>query len=153
MEKGTFFVDNILDREKTCHLDIMLDLRTKPCPNQSETGFCKLYNDSKKQEDNGQVRLSTIIKHDCFYYHNDSEKRRNPIFEFKKELYRPALCKHWSENKGKCPYGISCKYCHGYQELLFHPSIYKTKICKYKEKNFEKCPSGKYCCYAHGKAV
>ena len=44
---------------------------------------------------------------------------------------KTELCKRWMENK-ECPYGDSCAFAHGEEELKKKkhvPSRYKTKLC------------------------
>ena len=72
----------------------------------------------------------------CVYAHNLQDFRRKPnLFN-----YQPNPCPNWNVKKfiydyqEGCPDGSSCKFCHGWKELEFHPQIYKTKPCNTSNK-------------------
>mmetsp|Transcript_87009 Transcript_87009/g.106709 ORF Transcript_87009/g.106709 Transcript_87009/m.106709 type:complete len:120 (+) Transcript_87009:1-360(+) len=66
--------------------------------------------------------------------------------------YKKVMCKHY-EQSGVCPYGNSCTFAHGPQDLggKGGKSNYKTVMCKfYQQQGF--CPRGDSCTFAHGAA-
>lgn len=80
------------------------------------------------------------------FYHNELEKRRCPIKEGNIQAYRPKLCEFYCKT-GNCPNSDRCIYCHGNNELQFHPMLYKMRLCK----NVEQYGGCQYevCSYAH----
>lgn len=87
-------------------------------------------------------------KSDCIYAHNWQDFRRRPD----SNEYEPVACENWnmkatinSYEKDGCPKGLSCKKCHGWKELEYHPNIYRTKQCT-PEKN---CNNRTNCSYFH----
>jgi hypothetical protein len=70
----------------------------------------------------------SCISVNCFYYHNEFERRRL-------KQYENTLCP--SVNDGvrylhpdNCKEGEECKYCHTKNELRYHPLNYKKQVCK-----------------------
>lgn len=80
------------------------------------------------------------------FYHNELERRRCPIKEGNIQAYRPKLCEFYCKT-GNCPNSDRCIYCHGNNELQFHPMLYKMRLCK----NVEQYGGCQYevCSYAH----
>lgn len=69
--------------------------------------------------------------------------------KFNTHLFKTEVCRSWSE-LGYCPYGDSCQFAHGQQELRVRPMIHK----KYKTVRCKKflaghCPYGTRCCFVH----
>jgi len=80
---------------------------------------------------------------ECFYWHNDKEKRRSP----------PGLYSANEEDKchlydsGKCKDPL-CKHWHSKFEQLYHPKKYKGKKCVKEPQN--RCPRKSIlCAYQH----
>jgi len=69
--------------------------------------------------------------------------------KFNTHLFKTEVCRSWTE-LGECPYGESCQFAHGQQELRARPMIHK----KYKTVRCKKflaghCPYGSRCCFVH----
>lgn len=73
-------------------------------------------------------------KHDtfsCVYAHNWQDFKR-PFFP---EL-QAQICQNWKLRKrvpnylDACPEGFSCKFCHGWKELDFHPERFRSINCR-----------------------
>jgi len=69
--------------------------------------------------------------------------------KFNTHLFKTEVCRSWQE-LGDCPYGDSCQFAHGQQELRVRPMIHK----KYKTVRCKKflaghCPYGSRCCFVH----
>lgn len=83
-------------------------------------------------------------------YHNEIERRRCPIKIGNIQAYRPKLCEFYNQSNS-CPNDDRCIYCHGNNELQFHPMLYKMRLCK----NIEQFGGCQYeiCSYAHNPIV
>lgn len=89
---------------------------------------------------------NNLFSHDrarCEYAHNWQDYRR-PLDRF---YYAPKLCLKWrvddfvvDYNDGGCPQGKSCRHCHGWKELEYHPNYYKTRKCTLKNCLRKVCP-------------
>lgn len=69
---------------------------------------------------------------------------------FKTGLYKTSLCRYY-KTRGKCPYGETCLFAHGYKDLrpaIQHPH-YKTEVCYQFATNNGVCPFGNKCRYIH----
>ncbi|EGT41325.1 CBN-MEX-1 protein [Caenorhabditis brenneri] len=72
----------------------------------------------------------------------------------KEEAFKTALCDAFKRN-GSCPYGESCRFAHGENELRMpsqprgkaHPK-YKTQLCD-KFSTYGQCPYGPRCQFIH----
>jgi len=74
---------------------------------------------------------------------------QSKVQKFNTHLFKTEVCRSWSE-LGYCPYGDSCQFAHGAQELRVRPMIHK----KYKTVRCKKflaghCPYGSRCCFVH----
>ena len=68
---------------------------------------------------------------ECLYYHEKSERRRNP-YKFK---YSAKLCSFIYKDRAfmgaeNCPNKDYCELAHNKDEIFYHPSVYKTKDCR-----------------------
>lgn len=80
----------------------------------------------------------------CIYYHNESDRRRDPTFSY----YSSDLCK-FIETEGSCKFGDKCQYSHSKAEQGYHPEKYRKKFCSYYKERVHQCPYAKFCSYAH----
>ena len=80
----------------------------------------------------------------CIYYHNDSDRRRDPSFSY----YSPELCKY-IEAHGFCKLGDKCQKSHSKAEQGYHPEKYRQKFCSFYKERVPECPYSKFCSYAH----
>lgn len=118
--------------EKPFHSGPILEFRTKPCLD-FQNGFCP------KHGSKGNRTL-------CPNYHFEMQRRRPPFNLFTgRLLYWDAPCPHWSPEMAFCPFGDSCLYAHGRDEVSHHPAKYKTQLC-----NGHDCRGEGVCCFAHG---
>ena len=83
--------------------------------------------------------------HLCYYFHSLSEKRR-PQTLFK---YSNQFC--MNIEKGMCPYGDFCHYCHTKYEFFYHPKNFRKIIsCTRKKNKNNECPYEDTCYGKHG---
>merc|ERR1719228_2772550 len=80
---------------------------------------------------------------------NHFSEDQSKVQKFNTHLFKTEVCRSWSE-LGYCPYGDSCQFAHGAQELRVRPMIHK----KYKTVRCKKflaghCPYGTRCCFVH----
>jgi len=122
--------------------------RSKPCQRLLRSGICEWHSQ-------------------CQFSHDVEWPRRPPS----KHNYSPALCPHIRpvmNNSGEvqlentCPNGLSCRYSHTKDEVLYHPSMFKTSLCEEhrsltsdqrsarRSKHRPRCHRY-YCPFAHGK--
>lgn len=83
----------------------------------------------------------------CVYAHNWQDFKR-PYF--KDQV--PQLCPAWKDTSHvedyaqNCPDGFSCKFCHGWKELDFHPDNLKSERCtkpEHQQVSFGQIQTGK----------
>lgn len=102
--------------EEPHHLAILTNYLVRPCP-----GSC------------ANPKL-------CLFYHNLSERRRSP-FNGTELAYNETMCPNVPLYKS-CE--DSCKYCHTFQELVYHPNKYKLTWCEQAN-----CKGYNLCYHAH----
>ncbi|CAD8202599.1 unnamed protein product [Paramecium pentaurelia] len=73
----------------------------------------------------------------CPYYHDESDRRRDP-HQFK---YKCQICPQFEQ----CPNGDLCVFSHNKVEQVYHPNRYKSKYCVQNKD----CEYGIYCSFAH----
>ena len=78
----------------------------------------------------------------CFFYHTESQRRREVVGELNQILYWDILCPYMSGHTS-CSYGDRCSFSHTRTEICYHPARFRTKLCN----GFE-C-RGSVCCFAH----
>jgi len=110
----------------------------------------------KPMPTNNTVGENLRMKKQLYPYPEGHRKGKNPFPEdhtkgqkFNTHLFKTEVCRSWSE-LGYCPYGDSCQFAHGAQELRVRPMIHK----KYKTVRCKKflaghCPYGSRCCFVH----
>ena len=83
--------------------------------------------------------------HLCYYFHSTSEKRR-PQMLFR---YSNQFCTNIE--KGICPYGDFCHYCHTKYEFFYHSKNFRRIIpCTRKKNKNNECPYAETCYGKHG---
>jgi len=123
--------------------------RSKPCQRLLRSGICEWHSQ-------------------CQFSHDPEWPRRPPS----KHNYSPALCPHirpvMMNNSGEvqlentCLAGLSCRFSHTKDEVLYHPNIFKMSLCEEhrsltsdqrnarRSKHRPRCHRY-YCPFAHGK--
>ena len=64
-------------------------------------------------------------------------------------VYKTELCSRWVS--GMCPWGDSCRFAHGADELKprARPARYKTQLCRTFLETNGNCPYGERCNFLH----
>jgi len=78
-----------------------------------------------------------------------SEENTSQNQKFDIELFKTEICRSWAKF-GLCPYGLSCRFAHGPDELRLRPKPhwkYKTEMCNKYLSGY--CPYGSRCYFVH----